>query len=495
LDHFLPALCDSDRELAACRSLGELEITGVVCDSRRVKPGHIFVAIGGTLADGRKYVPNAIQAGARVIVAERLIAAPPDVHVFVCPDARRRLAELSAIFHDRPSLRLHVIGITGTNGKTTTAFRTRSILEQAGHPSGLIGTVWYQIGSRRIPASHTTPDAPAMHALLAEMVEANCIHAVMEVSSHALDQQRVESVAFDVGVFTCISDREHLDYHGVFEAYLEAKAHLFDLISPGGTAVLNADDRCSHQVADHVQPSCRTLWFGTDHSADVAADVVSMDLGGTEYELHTPWGKRRVRTRMLGGFNVHNELAAASSALAAGINLDDVVAGIANAEPVPGRLERIPGPDFLGIVDYAHNEGGLEAVLSTVRELATRRLILVFGCGGNRDRSKRPAMGVVAEKYADLIVLTADNSRDEPTEWILREIQMEMTGDRPRLVEPDRAAAIAAAVHAAGPGDVVLVCGKGHEQTQKIGRTAVPFDDRDVLRRAIAERGPRRRAV
>jgi UDP-N-acetylmuramoyl-L-alanyl-D-glutamate--2,6-diaminopimelate ligase len=495
LSEFLPALCDTAAERAECASLGGIEVTGVACDSRLVKPGCIFVAIKGNDVDGHRYVPHAVRAGARVIVAQRLIEVPRGVQLFVCPDARRRLAELAAMLHDRPGHRLNVVGITGTNGKTTTAFRTRSVLEHAGHPTGLIGTVGYVIGERHIPAQRTTPDAPMFQALLAEMVDAGCTHAVAEISSHALDQQRVASVAFDVAVFTCISGREHLDYHPSFEAYLGAKGRLFELLAPSGTAVINRDDKNHRTIAARVPRGRRTLFFGMQEPAQVRAEVQSMDLGGTEYRLHTPSGTRTVRTRMLGGFNVQNELACAAAALASGVDLDDIVGGIESAEPVPGRLERIPAPGFHALVDYAHNEGGLDAVLSTVRGLAPKRLIVVFGCGGNRDRSKRPAMGVVAQKHAHLVILTADNSRHEPTDRILREIQMDMKSKPPRLVEPDRARAIAAGVEAARPGDVVLVCGKGHEQTQEIGPTKTPFDDREVLRRAIAALGARRRAA
>ncbi len=502
LEKLLPVLTSSEVERTRYAPFASREITAIVNDSRRAVPGCIFVATSGAETDGHMYIPNAVRAGASMIVSERPVQIAscvqnpqsairnPQSNVihFVLPNARKAMGAMAAIFYNDPTARLHVTGITGTNGKTTTAFRTRSILEAAGHPTGLIGTICYKIGTRNIPATNTTPDGLLIQDLFAQMAVDDLTHAVIEVSSHALALHRVSDVRFKTGVFTCLSGKEHLDYHITFEHYRDAKARLFEMLPPDGFAVINADDPVGPYMADRAK--CPKLWFGLRNKADVAAEIESMDTTGTTYRLDTPSGSAEVHSVLVGEFNVANDLAAAAAAFAAGAGLAEIVAGLEGTEPVPGRLEKIAAPDFYPIVDYAHNEGALESVLSTLRKLATKRLILVFGCGGDRDHSKRPAMGAAAEKYCDLIFITADNSRSEDPLRIISEIELEMTGSKPHFVVPDREMAIRAAVDAAEPGDVLLVAGKGHETYQILGQVKTPFDDREVLRRAIAARGP-----
>ena len=493
LREFLPVLCQSQGDRTKCAAFEDIEITAIVNDSRCAEPGCMFVALRGAETDGHTFIPNALRAGAAVVVSERRAALSRDVVHFVLPDARRRLADLAARFRGHPTRKLHVTGITGTNGKTTTSHRTRTILEAAGHPTGLVGTIAYEIGERSIPAKNTTPGGLLIQDLFAQMVDAGLTHAVIEVSSHALDLHRVCSVDFDVALFTCLSDREHLDYHGTFDRYRDAKARLFDMLPPDGVAVVNADDPLGEYMADRAPASCARLRFGIHNAADVMAEVRTMDMTGTVYRLIMPDADAEVRSAFVGEFNVLNDLAAAAAAYAAGVAPDHIVAGLERTDPVPGRLERIGASDFHPLVDYAHNEGALDCVLRTLRGLAEKRLIVVFGCGGDRDRSKRPAMGATAEKHCHLIFLTADNSRSEDTLRIINEIELGMTGVTPRAVVPDREMAIRAAVEAAEPGDVVLVAGKGHETYQTLGGCKTPFDDRDVLRRAVAERKAARR--
>ena len=495
LREFLPVLCGTAGDRLKCATFEDLEISAIVNDSRRAKPGCMFVALRGLQTDGHNFIPNAVRAGASVVVSERQVPLGDGVLHFVLDDARSKLAALAAIFHGNPTARLHVTGITGTNGKTTTSFRMRAILEAAGHPTGLLGTIAYRIRSRNIPAKNTTPDSPDIQDLFAQMVETGTTHAVVEVSSHALALHRVCNVDFNVGVFTCLSDHEHLDFHLTFENYRNAKARMLEMLPRGAVAVINADDEHGAYMAERVADGCETLWFGMAPKADVTAKVLTMDMTHTDYRLDTPAGSAEVHSSFVGRFNVMNDLAAAAAAHTAGVGLDHIVAGLERRECVPGRLERIPAPGFCPLVDYAHNQGALQSVLETIRALTTRRIIIVFGAGGDRDRGKRPEMGRVAQEHCDLIFLTADNSRSEDTLRIISEIQLGMNGSKPTHVIPDRELAIRAAVDSAEPGDVLLVAGKGHESYQTIGQVKTPFDDREVLRSAVAECDPAQPAV
>ena len=491
LGQLLTALCDSKKQLDRYAHLADREVTAITNDSRLVKPGAMFVALTGYKTDGHHFIDDAVRRGATVLVCERPDVTVPDTVLrIVRPDARRRLSSLADLWHGQPTRSLHLTGITGTNGKTTTAFRLWGLLEADGRPTGLLGTIEYRIGQRRLPARNTTPGALPIQDLFRQMVDENLSHAVAEISSHALALHRVDDVAFNIAVFTSLSDREHLDFHKTPENYFNAKARLFEMLPANGHAVVNLDDPLGQEIADRAPRTAHRVWFGLHPKPKlhVTAEALQMDLSGTTYRLHTPQGQAPVRTPFIGRYNVLNDLAAAAAAYAAGLSLPAIVAGLHRPDPVPGRLERVPAPDLVAAVDYAHNENALNSVLETVRAVAPRRLLLVFGAGGDRDKTKRGPMGAAAEKYADLIFLTADNSRSEQTTDILEQIQQGMTTTRPCRVIPDREMAIRAAVHAAQPGDCLLVAGKGHETYQILGDVTRPFDDRDVLRRAIAER-------
>jgi UDP-N-acetylmuramoyl-L-alanyl-D-glutamate--2,6-diaminopimelate ligase len=468
----------------------ETDVLAVEHDSRRVSSGALFVAIRGVVTDGNQFVDAAIRKGAVAIVSE--LPPPPGIPWVRVPDARAALAEISAAFHGRPAERLKLIGVTGTNGKTTTTFLIDAALRAEGHKVGLLGTVQYRIGERVADASRTTPESADLQALLHEMIEAGCSHAVMEVSSHALALKRVHGCAFQVAVFTNLT-RDHLDFHADMDGYFAAKRVLFDtLLCSDGTAVINADDDRAEELR-RVAPG-RVWTFGLEHAADFKAFDVRLSLQGTRFRASTPFGVLDVETLLLGRFNVENVLAALAAALAVGVAPERALHGIASVRGVPGRLERVDcGQDFLVVVDYAHTDDALKKLLETVRDLEPRRVITVFGCGGDRDRSKRPLMGAVAARLSDVVIVTSDNPRSEPPEAIIAEIERGMTGrargERQTIV--DRREAIARALELAQTGDVVVIAGKGHESTQTLRERSVPFDDRAVARELL-ERLPSR---
>jgi len=467
----------------------DVEATGVTCDSRHVRPGYVFVAVHGSAGDGWNYADDAVQRGAVCVVSEHPSRQRRGaLHVQV-PDARAALAALAAAIHGWPASGLTVVGVTGTNGKTTTAYLLQSVFESTGKPCGLIGTVEYRIGERIIPASRTTPDAASLQGMLAQMRTAGCQAAVMEVSSHALDQRRVDSVAFDAAVFTNLT-QDHLDYHGTMEAYFAAKQQLFlELGQSGKTgarAVINCDDSWGRRLWELPALRDRRIGFGLKAGADVVAESVRLSAEGSSFLAVTPWGRVSLRLRLKGRFNVYNALGALAAAGAMGIPLAAAAEAVENVTAVPGRLEPFTSArGFTVFVDYAHTDDALRNVLTTLRELDPRRLIAVFGCGGNRDRGKRPLMGRVASELADFTVLTSDNPRREAPDAILGEIAAGFA-DRGRcvLIE-DRAQAIRHALAMAGEGDIVLVAGKGHERFQELANTTVPFDDRVVVRRLL----------
>ncbi|MBM4153516.1 MAG: UDP-N-acetylmuramoyl-L-alanyl-D-glutamate--2,6-diaminopimelate ligase [Lentisphaerae bacterium] len=467
----------------------QADIRGIACDSRQVRPGHLFVALRGTREDGAKYVEDAIRRGAVAIVSEHNDWARRDITHIRVEDARRAVAEIACAFHDHPSAQLETIGVTGTNGKTTTTFMIRDILRAAGRNPGLIGTVMYEMGARCIPANRTTPEATDLQSMLAQMVVAGCASAVMEVSSHALEQKRVWGIDFDVGVFTNLT-RDHLDYHGTMERYFGAKALLFrglGQMEKSAAAVINLDDSWGQQLANTGGGWSSLVTYGLHPGALVRA--VNVDLGpqGSTFTIDSPWGSVDVRLGLMGRYNVSNALAAFAACATRGLR-PDFIAGVLGAfRSAPGRLEPIPNGRGLQVyVDYAHTDDALSNVLTTLREIAPRKLIVVFGCGGDRDRSKRPRMGGVAGLYADFTVLTSDNPRSEDPGAILAEIAEGMPEGARHETLPDREAAIARAIEVARPGDVVLIAGKGHENYQEFARTVIPFDDREVARRLLA---------
>lgn len=472
------------------RGGGQPDVAGIAYDSRQVQPGWLFVALKGTRDDGARHVEDAIRRGAVAVVSESLEWARRDVTHIRVEDARRALAEIACAFHGHPSSHLEVIGVTGTNGKTTTAFMIRDILRAAGRAPGLIGTVQYEIGARCIPANRTTPEAPDLQAMLAQMVRAGCRSAVMEVSSHALEQKRVWGVDFDAGVFTNLT-RDHLDYHGSMPRYFAAKSLLFRALGQmekRAAAVINIDDPWGQELAGIGGQWADLVTFGVHPGATVRAEEVDVGPGGSRFAAATPWGRVEVRLPLLGRFNVANALGALAACGARGVPPAVAAEALSRFHAAPGRLERIPNRRGFDVyVDYAHTDDALANVLTTLRETARRRLIVVFGCGGDRDRSKRPLMGEVAGRLADYVILTHDNPRTEDPMAILREIESGLPPGARHETVPDRETAIGRALEVARPGDVVLIAGKGHENYQEFARSVVPFDDREVARRLLGE--------
>jgi len=460
------------------------QITGVVHDSRQVRPDHLFVAIAGEHRDGAEFVEDALRRGAAAVVSEQGRFAVRDAAHVQVENARRALAEAADAFYGHPTGRLTVVGVTGTNGKTTTVFLVRDMLQAAGRTPGLIGTVQYEVGGRVIPASRTTPEASDLQGLFDQMLKAGCRSVAMEVSSHALEQDRVGKVDFDVAVFTNLT-RDHLDYHKTMDNYFAAKSRLFGMLGANkpGVAVINGDDPRGAALAGETGRHARVLTFGMGETVAVRARDVVHDRDGSSFRVTGPWGESRVRVSLLGRFNVMNALGAYTAGRALGIDDAVLLPVLAERRSVPGRLEEIPtGRGFRVFVDYAHTDDALRNVLETLRPYTANRLIVVFGCGGNRDQSKRPLMGAVAARLADYTVLTSDNPRREDPAAILRQIREGFAGTAPCEVIEDRAAAIAAALSLARDGDVVLVAGKGHESVQEFAGTIVPFDDRQVVR-------------
>jgi UDP-N-acetylmuramoyl-L-alanyl-D-glutamate--2,6-diaminopimelate ligase len=469
----------------------ELEITEVTHDSRRAGPGTAFVAIRGLVADGNQFVEAARKKGAAVVISER---APGDAGAWVrVEDAREALALASAAVLGRPAQSLRLVGVTGTNGKTTTSYLIDAALRAAGRKVGLLGTVLYRIGDRLAEAVRTTPEASDLQTLFAEMRDSGCQDAVLEVSSHSLELRRVHGLSFEVAVFTNLT-RDHLDFHGDMDAYFAAKRQLFaQHLSPVGRAVLNAeDDRTEALRAASRAP----VWtYGIDSPADIQAYDVRLSLEGSRFRVRSPAGDFEIESALVGRFNVQNLLAAAAAALALGVPKETLAQGLASVAGVPGRLERVQaGQAFSVIVDYAHTDDALKNLLETVRQLNPRRLITVFGCGGDRDRTKRPLMGAVASRLSDVVVVTSDNPRSEPPEAIMEEIQRGMNGGRKaeRHAIVDRREAIALALSLAQPGDAVVIAGKGHETYQTLRDRTVPFDDRQVARDILSR--PSRRS-
>ncbi len=453
-------------------------VSGLDYDSRRIRPGQAFFAIPGLKTDGALFSKSALEHGALVIVGESASDREPWVRV---AHARRALAQASANFYRHPSKDLSLIGITGTNGKTTTAFIVHSILEAGGKTTGLVGTIEYRLGSKRTPAPHTTPESLELQALLAEWRRMGATHAVMEVSSHALALDRVWGDTFRVAVFTNLT-RDHLDFHGDMDRYLAAKKLLFtgQGVPPPECAVLNADDPRSAELAKCGNK--RVLWYGLN-AADVAPNG--------EKAIRTPLGEIPNRSKLLGRTNLYNTLAAVGAAVALDVPAQAIEDGIQLLECVPGRFEKVDaGQPFLVIVDYAHTDDALKNVLATARELNPRRIITVFGCGGDRDRTKRPLMGRAVGEASDLAMVTSDNPRSEDPAAIIEEaLQGLRPTGLPFHVEVDRAAAIELAIGEAAAGDLVLIAGKGHETYQVIGKEMRRFDDREAAREALGRRG------
>jgi UDP-N-acetylmuramoyl-L-alanyl-D-glutamate--2,6-diaminopimelate ligase len=470
----------------------DLVVTDVTHDSRKVSAGTLFVAIRGLAVDGNAFTDAARKKGAAAVASEEPPRAGlPWVRV---RDAREALALLSAALLGDPAAHLELVGVTGTNGKTTTTHLIDAVLRAAGKRVGLLGTIQYRIADRQAEAVRTTPEASDLQKLFREMVDASCSHAVLEVSSHALALKRVHGCAFKVAVFTNLT-RDHLDFHGDMENYFEAKRLLFaSLLRPEGWAIVNVDDDHGETLA--ATSRGRVMTYAIERPADIRAEGISVSLAGTSFVARTSAGDFEVRTSLLGRFNVQNMLGALGACLALRLPREAILAGLASLSGVAGRLERVEaGQDFAVIVDYAHTDDALKNLLETMRELAPRRVITVFGCGGDRDSTKRPLMGAVASRLSDVVIVTSDNPRSEPPEAILDEIQSGMNGRKvERHVIVDRREAIAKAFELAGPGDAVVIAGKGHETTQVLRDRTVPFDDRKVARDLLSRLPVRGRA-
>ena len=496
--------------LAQAKPLGptDLDITSLAYDSRAVEPGALFVAITGYTLDGHQFVPEACRRGARAVVVERPVPVSAGVSLIEVPDSRRALSLLASSFYGHPSRKLAVVGVTGTNGKTTTAYLIHSILQADGQAPALLTTVEEWLGRDRRPARWTTPESLELQGFFAGALAQGHRTVSMEVSSQGLVGHRVDDVHFRAAVFTNLAP-EHLDFHKTMEAYGEAKAVLFRGLAPDALAVLNAAEPFSRYLSGVTRarqityavdaPALRQAQGGPSLSkpADVRGEVLAFDATGTRLLLDLArvpgrGGRERleVRTPLVGRHNAANCLAAIAAACGLGVGSEAIVAGVEALSRVPGRLEPVDvGQPFAVLVDYAHTDHALANVLEAVRALTRGRLILVFGCGGDRDRTKRPRMGAVAERGADLLWVTSDNPRSEAPRAIIEEILAGVAHRDEVHVEPDRAEAIGQALASAQPGDVVLIAGKGHETYQIVGSERRPFDDRLVAREALSRLG------
>ena len=471
-------------------ALPGIEVGGLTYDSRQVKPGDVFIALKGLKAAGTDYAADAIRRGAVAVVADRPSDGAVSVPWVIVPDARAAMADLAAEFYGHPSRAMQVVGITGTNGKTTTAYLLRAVFEAAGTKCGLLGTVAYSIGDREVPAARTTPEAPDVQGMFRQMVDAGCGACVMEVSSHALALRRVDGTVFAAAVFTNLT-RDHLDFHGDMESYFTAKRRLFDMLPSGASGIVNLDD----PRGESLKKSAPTVvTYAINKPADVTPGPLSLTFQGLEFDARTPRGVVRVASRLVGRPNVSNILATVAAATALDIPFGAIERGLANLRGVPGRFELISGSkdDVTVVIDYAHTDDALKNLLETARPLAQRRVFTVFGCGGDRDRTKRPLMGAVAARLSDVVVITSDNPRTEDPARIIDEIKRGLPAASDRTAATfailDRKEAIQFAIGKAEPGDLVLLAGKGHERTQTIGHEALPFDEAAIAREALERR-------
>jgi UDP-N-acetylmuramoyl-L-alanyl-D-glutamate--2,6-diaminopimelate ligase len=475
---------------------GNPDVSSVEYDSRRVQPGCLFLAMRGESSDGNQFIDQAVRAGAVAVVTDSAAQSQrPGVAWAVVPRGRRALARVSANFYKKPAERIAITGITGTNGKSTTAFLLESILQAAKRKSALIGTIEYHVAGKILPAPHTTPEALELNRIFSEALGAGATEAVMEVSSHALAQERVYGVPFDVAVFTNLT-RDHLDYHKTMEEYFAAKRVLFEGCGtdPPRAVVTNLDDEYGAKLAEFSRKrSSLVLKYGWEQG-DLHAEKVEITTHSTRFDLITPQEKIPLFSALIGRVNVYNILAAAGAAIARGCPAEAIAQGVGNLACVPGRFERVDcGQPFTVVVDYAHTDDALRNLTALARELvsATKgRVLTMFGCGGDRDRKKRPLMGEAAGRGSDFVVLTSDNPRSEDPLAIINDavVGLQKAGAK-YSVEPDRRKAIALAIGEARPGDIVLLAGKGHEKVQVTREGAAPFDDLEVARKALQAAG------
>lgn len=474
-------------EILASLGSRALEITGIASDSRKVAPGNAFVCYEGLAVDGHRFIPAAVESGARVVIGEKPaagVALAEGITYLQVPNGRRALSLLSANWHGNPAERLKLIGITGTNGKTSTTHLIHAILTASGKKAALLGTVGHHYGDVFVPTALTTPDAFELHALFKQFAEAGVEYVVMETSSQGLAQHRLAGLMFDSAVFTNFT-QDHLDYHGSMKAYLAAKLRLFVQLAEDGVAILNGDASASGQITEAVGK--RRVWtYALQNDADFRCKNVALSLSRVAFTAVTPHGEMSAQLRLLGEYNLYNALAAIAVGMRYGCPLAAIQEGI-SATVVPGRFELVDkGQDFAVIVDYAHTPDGLENVLRAARGITHRSLISVFGCGGDRDAGKRPKMGRISAELADYSVITSDNPRTEEPAEIIAQIVSNLPHDTHYVSILQRREAIQHAIAAAKPGDVVVIAGKGHEDYQEIHGQRFPFDDRKVAAEAIA---------
>jgi UDP-N-acetylmuramoyl-L-alanyl-D-glutamate--2,6-diaminopimelate ligase len=467
-------------------AVASAEIQGIAFDSRRTGPGYLFFAFAGAKADGRQFALDAVAKGAIAVISES--AAPPNFETpwIQVTHGRQALATVSGKFYHHPDRRLKITGVTGTNGKTTTTYLIDSILLAAGLTTALVGTIEYRLAGRRLPSINTTPESLELFQLFSELEQAGGTHVTMETSSHALSLGRVYGVQFETAVFTNLT-RDHLDFHGDMDTYFAAKQLLFNSEAAQGPrfAVINHDDKYASTI--RTKSETEVITYGLGEGASARAQRVATGFDGLRFEIHHGGRTYPVESPLIGEINVYNLLAAWCAAYSLGIDPEMIARGLAACGAVPGRFERVrEGQPFLVVVDYAHTDDALRNSIQIARNLTGSRVITVFGCGGDRDRSKRPLMGMAAAELSDVVVLTSDNPRSEDPLGIMNDAMVGIRRfDTPYIVEPDRERAIQKALEQAGPDDVVLIAGKGHETYQTLKDSTVPFDDREVARKIL----------
>lgn len=474
------------------------EITDIVYDSRKVRDGNLFIAIKGTFFDGHTFIKDAIDRGAKAVIVEKKgMLTPQDVVEIIVEDSRNVLSKISSVFYGEPSKKLKLVGVTGTNGKTTTTYVLKAILNEIGIDCGLIGTISYQVGERIITSVNTTPESLELNHLLSEMVEEKFKYAIAEVSSHGLAQGRISFLQFDAGIFTNIGHHEHLDYHRNFKNYLKAKLKFFDkYLTESGKSnkvgIINIDDPYAKFFVKALKRNnIKCITYGKHSKADIRLISFEVKREGNFFEIELEGKKEKLFTGIKGKGNIYNTLAGIAYTLHEGIPFEKVKAGLEKMELVPGRFEFInEGQSFDVIVDYAHTHHALRNLLSSVKAINSGKIILVFGCGGDRDKTKRPLMGKVAVKMADVVVITSDNPRSEDSFEIIKGIEkgISIMYRKKYVVFPDRRDAIREAISLAREKDCVIIAGKGHETFQILKNTTVPFDDREEARKLIREK-------
>jgi UDP-N-acetylmuramoyl-L-alanyl-D-glutamate--2,6-diaminopimelate ligase len=479
------------KSYAIAKTAGSLdrEIPGICSDSRKVTPGCLFACVKGGNVDGHDFAEDAVRQGAGAVLADRELDLPSSAALVVVGNVRKALAYVSSVFYDNPSHELTVVGITGTNGKTTTAHFVKAIVEDAGQKAGVMGTLGHYVGDAYEKDPFTTPEPPEVHRYLRSMVESGLTYCAMEVSSHALALHRADYVDFDVVCFTNLT-RDHLDFHGGFDQYKRAKMSLFEAgaasaFGDNRKAVVNLCDDTGVEIAQTSALPCLTYCLGKD--ADVRGDILSMERQGSRLKVSHAQGATMVKTVLQGRMNVENALAAFAIGLTLGFDEDAILAGIAGLEQLPGRVEVISGKGRSAVVDYAHTPDALSRLLTDMRDLTSKRVISVFGCGGDRDQGKRPEMGRIGAELSDLVIITSDNPRTEDPQKIIDDIVSGLPEGSSYEVEPDRERAIEKAIQASDEGDLIVVAGKGHEDYQILGTRKIHFDDREIVRKLLGD--------